>query len=481
MEAANMDDPRQALYLALDQGGHASRALVFDRMGQLQAKAVVETAEQRIPPDRVEQDGDALVRSLERAAEEAIVSLGGRAANVAAAGLATQRSSIICWDRETGAPLSPVLSWQDRRAQDWLQQFAPEVEKIRERTGLVLSAHYGASKLRWCLDHLPAVAAARDAGRLAMGPLAGFLLFRLLRERPLLVDPSNAGRTLLWNLATADWDDELIRLFGIPRSALPACVPTRHDYGTFTVHGREIPLTVLNGDQSAALFALGRPHANTAYVNLGTGAFVLHALGEIPARPPRLLCSVAWRDAAESVYVIEGTVNGAGSALEWAEKTLAVKDIENQLAGWWKKETSPPLFLNGVSGLGSPFWAADFQSRWISDGTPAAKVVAVAESILFLIQSNLDEMKKTFTRFEQIFVSGGLSTNDVLCEKLANLSGLPVYRPVEHEATARGLAWLVADCPGEWSEAEFGVWFKPNAIDALCARYQRWRVAMPSL
>lgn len=473
-----MDDPRQALYLALDQGGHASRALVFDRVGQLQAKAVVETTEQRIPPDRVEQGGDELAGSLRRAAEEAIVSLGGRAADIAVAGLATQRSSIICWDRESGATLSPVLSWQDRRAHDWLQQFSPEAEKICERTGLVLSAHYGASKLRWCLDHLPAVAAARNAGRLAMGPLASFLLFRLLRERPLLIDPSNAGRTLLWNLATLDWDDELITLFGIPRAALPACVPTRHDYGTLAVHGHDIPLTVLNGDQSAALFALGRPHANTAYVNLGTGAFVLHALGELSARRPRLLCSVAWKSDGETVYVIEGTVNGAGSALEWAEQTLAVKDTEKQLAGWWKQETSPLLFLNGVSGLGSPFWVPDFDSHWIGAGTPAAKVVAVAESILFLLQCNLEEMKKSFSQFEQIFASGGLSMNDVLCEKLANLTGLPVYRPVEHEATARGLAWLVGGCPADWPETDFGRWFRPAEDPALSARYARWGVEM---
>lgn len=473
-----MDDPRQALYLALDQGGHASRALVFDRHGRLQAKAVVETTERRFPPDRVQQDGDELVGSLRRAAEEAIVSLGGRAANIAAAGLATQRSSIICWDRESGAALSPVLSWQDRRAHEWLQQFNPQTETIHQRTGLVLSAHYGASKLRWCLDHLPAVAAARDAGRLVMGPLASYLLFRLLRERPLLIDPSNAGRTLLWNLGTFDWDNELLGLFGIPRAVLPACVPTRHGYGAFAVHGHDIPLTVLNGDQSAALFALGRPHANTAYVNLGTGAFVLRVLGELPARRPGLLCSVAWKSDGESAYVIEGTVNGAGSALEWAEQKLGAKDVENQLAGWWKMETTPPLFLNGVSGLGSPFWVPDFDSRWIGAGTPAAKVVAVAESILFLIQCNLEEMKKTFSQFEQIFVSGGLSMNDVLCVKLANLTGLPVYRPAEREATARGLAWLTANCPGEWPEQEFGGWFRPVEDPPLRERYVRWRREM---
>lgn len=476
-----MEDSRQALYLALDQGGHASRALVFDRRGVLQAKAVVETTEHRSPPDRVEQDGDELAGSLKLAAEEAIVSLGGRAADIAAAGLATQRSSVICWDRETGATLSPVLSWQDRRAHDWLQQFTAREETIRERTGLVLSAHYGASKLRWCLDHLPAVAEARDAGRLAMGPLASFLLFRLLRERPLLIDPSNAGRTLLWNLAAMDWDDELMKLFGIPRAALPVCVPTRHGYGTLTVRGRKIPLTVLNGDQSAALFALGRPHANTAYVNLGTGAFVLRALGELPARRPRLLCSLAWKSDGDVVHVIEGTVNGAGSALEWAEQNLGVKDVGDHLADWWKHETSPPLFLNGVSGLGSPFWAADFESRWIGEGSPPAKVAAVAESILFLLQCNLDEMKKSFSPFEQIFVSGGLSMNDVLCEKLANLTGLPVYRPVEHEATARGLAWLAGGCPADWPEADPGRWFRPKDDRSLVERYQRWKREMESV
>ncbi len=473
-----MDEPRQALYLTLDQGGHASRALVFDDRGALQARAVVETRERRFPPDRVEQDGNELAGSLRRAAEEAIVSLGGRAANIVAAGLASQRSSVVCWNRETGETLSPVLSWQDRRAHEWLQQFQAREEKIRERTGLVLSAHYGASKLRWCLDHLPVVAEARARGQLAMGPLASFLLHRLLREHPLLVDPSNAGRTLLWNLDRGDWDDELLGLFGIPRDGLPACVSTRHDYGTLAVHGQEIPLTVLNGDQSAALFALGRPHATTAYINLGTGAFVLRALGRLPKRSDRLLCSVAWRNRGESVYVIEGTVNGAGSAFDWAGQKLGLKDVAGQLPGWWKAETSPPLFLNGVSGLGAPFWMADFESRWIGEGSAEARIVAVAESILFLIQRNLEEMKKSFSPFEQIFVSGGLSMNDVLCEKLANLTGLPVYRPVEHEATARGLAWQVAGCPTDWPETDFGRWFRPAEDPALSARYARWGAEM---
>ncbi len=469
-----MDDPGQALTLSLDQGGHASRALVFDGRGALQARAVVETRERRFPPDRVEQDGGELAGSLRRAAEEAVVSLGGRAANIVAAGLATQRSSIVCWNRETGETLSPVLSWQDRRAREWLQQFQSQEEKIRERTGLVLSAHYGASKLCWCLDHLPAVAQARVRGQLAMGPLASFLLHRLLREHPLLIDPSNAGRTLLWNLDRGDWDDELLGLFGIPRDGLPACVPTRHGYGTLAVHGQEIPLTVLNGDQSAALFALGRPQPSTAYINIGTGAFVLRALGEMPARRPRLLSSVAWKSDGETVYVIEGTVNGAGSALEWAEQKLGLQDVVGQLPSWWKAEASPPLFLNGISGLGAPFWVADFESRWIGEGSAEAKIVAVAESILFLIQRNLEEMKKSFSQFEQIFVSGGLSANDVLCEKLANLTGLPMYRPVEHEATARGLAWQVAGCPAEWPEQEFGRWFRPAEDPALSARYARW-------
>jgi glycerol kinase len=486
------------LYLAIDQGGHASRALVFDSRGSLLAKGVTDVGVTHPAPDRVEQDPEELVASIRSAVAQALAATGdaqgcasvaggrkpgaaSRAQNIVAAGLATQRSTIVCWDRETGAALSPAISWQDRRAHAWLQQFAAHAETIHRSTGLMLSAHYGASKLRWCLDHLPAVQEARTAGRLAMGPLASFLVFRLLQERPLLVDPANAARTLLWNLATLNWDPRLTGLFGVPAECLPRCVPSRHDYGTLTAGEMKIPLAHVNGDQSAALYAYGQPHANTGYINIGTGAFVLRPLGQYPGHRPRLLTSVALHDGMEVTYVMEGTVNGAGAALAWVGEQLGLVHVEQQLAEWLARPGEPPLFLNGIAGLGSPFWQPEFASRFMGDGEPWQKVVAVAESIVFLLQANLDEMKRLASPFEQLFVTGGLSAVDALCQRLADLNGRAVYRPVEHEATARGTAFVLANCPADWPEAEFGVWFKPAANEALRARYQRWRAAMPPL
>ncbi|MBI5783327.1 MAG: glycerol kinase, partial [Gammaproteobacteria bacterium] len=293
------------LYLCLDQGGHASRALVFDRRGVLQASALREVDVREPRPGWVEQDPEELVASLQAVIAKALVSLGARADQIGSAGIATQRSSMVCWDRHTGEALSPVISWQDRRAQQWLNQFSAHTLEVHQRTGLRLSPHYGVSKMRWCLDHLPAVAAAQREGRLAMGPLASFLLFRLLEEKPLLADPANAARTLLWNLHAMDWDPWLLELFGIPSQMLPHCVPTRHAFGTLRVNDRQIPLTIATGDQSAALCALGVPQPATAYINLGTGAFIQRASDQAPPADG-LLAGMVYRDAKRVLCVLEG-------------------------------------------------------------------------------------------------------------------------------------------------------------------------------
>ena len=467
------------LYLALDQGGHASRAMVFDAQGVAQARSLREVQAHHPQADWVEQDSEELVTSLVEATREVLLELGARAVQVVSAGLATQRSSIVCWDRVSGQALSPVISWQDRRAHEWLTRFALHAEEIHATTGLMLSAHYGASKLRWCLDHLPAVAQAQSEGRLAFGPLASFLIFRLTEEHTLAVDPANAARTLLWNIKTMDWDEGLLHLFSIPVSALPPCVPTRQPFGHLGAAGQRIPLMLVNGDQSAALFAYGAPNASSAYVNMGTGVFVQRTSGHYPGHQPRLLTGVVLRDADEKVYVLEGTVNGAGAALQWIGEDLGLGELEQQLPAWLAREgTEPPLFLNGISGLGSPYWVADFESRFSTEAEPWQMAVAVAESIVFLLQANFDIFQKLASPLEQIIASGGLSWYEGLCQRISDLSGLPLYRPVEREATARGTAWLLAGKPEDWPELEFGVWFKPRANPALLARYARWRVAM---
>jgi glycerol kinase len=463
--------------LALDQGGSSSRAIAFDAEGNQLASASVPVAERREGDDRVEQDPEELVASLRDAAERCARELGG-ARSIAAAGLATQRSSIVAWDRDTGEALSPVLSWQDRRAAGWLRAFEPHAEAIHRETGLFLSPHYGASKLRWCLDHLEPVRRARDRGRLAMGPLASFLAFRLLEGRPFVADPANASRTLLWSIRTRDFAPELLELFGIPRDVLPRCVPSRGDLGVLDVGGAKIPFRVLTGDQSAAVFASGAPRADTAYVNVGTGAFVQRPCDRLPEDLPRLLASLVHDDGTQATFVVEGTINGAGSAVRAVATELGLGDVDGQLEAFLARSTDPPLFLNGVSGLAAPFWKPDFASRFVGRGDPPEEIAAVLESVLFLVRAILEEMSGPLPPPSRIRISGGLARIDGLCLRLPSLVRVPVERPPESEATARGLAWLVGGTKEAWPERGRTSRFPVVEDPSLEARYHRWRGEM---
>lgn len=473
-----MTNTAGALYLAIDQGGHSTRTLVFDGHGGLIAAAKDQCPVSQPHPHWVEQAIDEVVGSVERALARLMDVLGEQRHAIVGAGLATQRSSVACWDRVSGTALSPVISWQDTRARKWLEQFvaqAPEIERI---TGLHVSAHYGASKLKWCLDNLAAVQTAHAAGRLAWGPLASLLLFRLLHEKPLATDPANASRTLLWNLGSQDWDSRLLALFGLPREPLPRCRPSAWPFGTLRYPGGEVPLKLVTGDQSAALFAFGEPQLDTAYVNVGTGAFVQRLFRQQPTRVGRYLASVVLHDGHELTYALEGTVNGAASALRWLEREYGLTDVETALPQWLARAGAPPLFLNGVSGLGSPFWLADFTPRFIGDGERWQQAVAIVESVVFLLQLNMEGMRELTAPPREIRISGGLARLDGLCQRLADVSGLRVYRPAACEATARGTAFLVAGRPDSWRDPEGGRCFDPEVNNALMARYQSWCDAM---
>lgn len=459
-----------SLVLALDQGGQSSRAIVFDRAGRSLARSTHEVAETHPGSDRVEQDPEELVRSLRRATKDALKFLGARASDLVAAGLATQRSSVVAWDKETGAALTPVISWQDRRAQDRIAALSDQAELVCRKTGLRLSPHYGASKLAWMLANVPAVASALRDGRLAFGPLSSFLAFRLLDERPLVADPANASRTLLWNVATGNWDPELCDLFGVPIGALPRCCKSRGEHGTLDVGKRKIPLRVVTGDQSAALFAGGAPDPRTAYVNFGTGAFVQRAFSTSAIEAPRLLKSVVFADDSATTLVLEGTVNGAGSALRYAVELLDLHDVEPDLEGWLAREADPPLFVNGVSGIGAPYWLPEVEARFIGEGTREAKLVAVLESVVLLVGAILREMESVLPRPTMIRVSGGLAQLDGLCQRLANLAWVEVVRATDPEGTARGLAWLVhADATFAEGDVER---FVPREDAALRSRFE---------
>jgi glycerol kinase len=306
-----------------------------------------------------------------------------------------------------------------------------------------------------------------------MGPLASYLLHHLLAGAGERVDHANASRTLLWNLGQRDWDDWLLGLFGITRKLLPECRPICADYGV-TATGA-IPVTAVNGDQTAALYAQGRPAPNTIRVNIGTGAFVLMPVNAIGQAHPGLLAGISQSSADSAQYYFEGTVNGAWAALAWAERQFKVNAIEQDLADWLASIEAPPVFLNTVGGLGSPWWHPGPEPAFLeTPASTAAAMVAVVESIAFLIQANVGILCQLNPAVSAIQVSGGLANLDGLCQRLADLSGLPVQRPLQVEATARGIAWQAAGCPDDWPPSGPGETFIPADNAVLQQRQERF-------
>ncbi|WP_461482710.1 FGGY family carbohydrate kinase, partial [Porticoccus sp.] len=396
-----------------------------------------------------------------------------------AAALVTQRSSLVCWDRHSGEPLSPLLSWQDTRAADLLARLALDDEEVAARTGLRPNAHYGASKLRWCLDNLPAVSEALAGQRLACGPLASYLLFALTREQGFAIDPGNAQRTMLLNLGSGSWDERLLAQFDIPQQVLPPVQPSASEFGTLAVADVSVPVRLVNGDQNAAFFGAGPLHGERVYINAGTGAFIAAPWPEAQSAPPGLLKTLVYQSPKKRWFVAEGTVNGAASALALQATELGVEDYSLHLEHWCRSVVDIPLFLNGVGGLGAPYWRSDFASGWrhFDPETPQGAMVAVLESIVFLLMVNLQRLRDSGGPLSEIVVSGGLSELQGFCQRLADLSGLPVFRNPEPEATARGAAFLLADQPGGWQAGDFE-YFSPQPNTELEARFKHWQVAM---
>ncbi len=469
----------KSLFLTIDQGGHASRVMVFNAEGDVITHHQCPITTQRPRPHFVEHDAETMLQSIRDCLDKTVEELGDRVRYIEAAGIATQRSNVVCWDKNSGKALSPIISWQDTRNFEWMEQLDIDRDDVHRTTGLFPSPHYGASKLRWCLNNIDEVKTARKEDRLYCGPMSSYFVFNLVDEKNCFADPVSASRTLLWHINRKDWDDYLLKKFGIPREVLPACVPTRHDFGHITVADRKIPLKIVTGDQSAAMYAYGKLQFETAYINVGTGAFISRPSGHSMLYARRLLTSVIYSEDDSSQYVLEGTVNGGGSAIEWMQQHQPVEDLWNKLPGWLKTEANPPLFLNGISGLAAPYWLADFETELLHGGKAASNYVAVIESIAFLLNANVQEMLKFSSPPQQLQITGGLAALDGLCQRLSDLCRLPVYRPRECEATARGTAYLVADMPEHWPENQHGDWFTPATnTTVLDSRFLLWEQAM---
>ena len=294
-------------------------------------------------------------------------------------------------------------------------------------------------------------------------------------------------RTLLWDRQTRDWSAELLQLFDVPRECLPDAVPSKYDWGDLEIGGLKLSLDIVTGDQSAALFAFGDPDPTTVYANMGTGAFLQRAADNNIKNTGHLLASVVYQDEYSTTSVIEATVNGAGSAINSIAHELAINNVELKASSgaWLESFSGELLFLNAVSGLGSPWWLADAQSRFADADAGAAsdadKVAAVLESIVFLMVTNLAAMSAIQGKPERLLVTGGLGSIDSLLQRLANLSQMPVERAKSIEATARGLACLLAGVPDNWPRTQVDQVFLPQTDAGLLARFRRWRQLMPQV
>lgn len=453
--------------LAVDQGTHASRAVVFDAQGQVVARQLCPIDLARPQPDRAEQDPEQIADSVEQAIGGALQQLGARRRNaVRCCGIATQRSTVLAWQRQ-GAPASAAINWQDTRGAPQLAALRGSAEVIRRISGLPLSAHYGATKLHW-LHQLTG-----NDPDIQLGPLSSFLLERLTQEAVFAADHSNAQRMQLFDIHALTWSPTLSDWFDVPLQRLPGCQPVKALHGT--LRDCAVPVTAVAGDQNAAWFARGDPDPAIALVNLGSGAFVLAAQPSA-AGVPELLSSIVYSDSEACSYVAEGTVNGAGNALQWLESRWHIDRPESRLAAWLEQVQDPPLFMNSVGGLGSPWWREGLQPAFSDSDSAysdAERAAAVAESIVFLLQHNLEHIGAQ-QPIRQLRISGGLSRVAPLCQKLANLGQCPVERPDDREATARGIAWLAAGRPKDWQPPVEIQLFEPAPDAGLRTRYERF-------
>ena len=471
--ASDLNDRRWTL--VLDQGGHATRALVFDENGNTAAEHEVEIGTSHPSPRRVEHDPGKLVASVAECLDRLAAQLGAKTAKVHSAALCTQRSSIVCWSKKTGTPLSPVISWQDTRAAKSLEGLSLSKPEVAEISGLPRSPHYGASKLRWCLDHLADVKSARQENDLAIGPLASFILFSLSRGEVFAIDPCNASRTLLWDIRTGQWSSRLLNAFAIDGALLPAIQPNRYAWCDLRLGETSVPLTVVTGDQSAVPFAFSDNPVDQLFLNLGTGAFLQRPVAEYLVCEG-LLRSVLLQDGHQSMFALEGTINGAGAALSWFADSRQIGEDElfAQLPKWLANNANPPLFVNAIGGLAAPFWVSDAESVFIGEGDTGERAVAVIESIAFLVKANLQAMESCMPGVKNIIASGGLAELDGLLQRIANVSGVPVRRSTNLQATAYGGARLANPAlPVLTVEDEF-VPAPDNAI-AINDRYREWR------
>ena len=467
--------------LALDQGTTSSRAIVFDHDGAIRAAAQKEFTQIFPQPGWVEHDPGEIWSTQIAVAAEALARAGLTAADVAAIGISNQRETTLVWDRATGAPVCNAIVWQDRRTAAHCDQIKSEglEASFNAKTGLVIDAYFSGTKLAWILDHVPGVRKRAEAGELAFGTVDSWLIWKLSGGTAHVTDPTNASRTLLYNIHDGRWDDELLALLKVPRGLLPGVgvssgVVAETAGGLFA---KPIPVAGIAGDQQAALFGQRCVAPGMVKNTYGTGCFMLMHTGAKPVRSPsKLVTTVVCPSGRKSEYALEGSVFIAGAVVQWLRDGLRIIRAADEVEALARSvaDNGGVYFVPAFTGLGSPHW--DPYARGaifgLTRGAGAGHLARAAlESIAYQTADVLEAMKKdSALALKELRVDGGASRNDILMQFQADILGTCVVRPRIHETTALGAAYL----------AGLGVRFWKSASE-LDAQWQAERVFEPTM
>jgi glycerol kinase len=483
--------------LALDQGTTSSRAILFDHAGTIRGMAQKEFKQIFPQAGWVEHDPHEIWTSQIEVARTVLAKAGVQPSDVAAIGITNQRETAVLWDRRTGKPIHNAIVWQDRRTSGFCDELkrAGHAQLIRKKTGLVIDAYFSASKLRWLLDHIPGARERAARGELAFGTVDTWLLWNLTGGALHLTDATNASRTMLFNLHTGAWDDELLRLLNVPREVLPEVRSSSEIYGETKpeIFGAPIRISGIAGDQQAALFGencFGRGQAKNTY---GTGCFMLMNIGQTPTESRHeLLTTVAWKQNGQTEYALEGSVFIAGAVVQWLRDGLGIirSSAEVEALAASVPDCGGVYFVPAFAGLGAPHWDqyARGSIAGITRGTTAGHIARAAlEGIAFQVADVLEAMRNdSGIQVNQLRVDGGACSNNLLMQFQADILGVPVVRPKVIETTALGAAYLAGLAVGFWKDRETvqSSWqpertFEPSkSADEVAHIRSRWAEAL---
>jgi glycerol kinase len=481
--------------LALDLGTTGNRAIVFDREQKVHSSDYEEFTQYFPQPGWVEHDPEEIWTSVRRILLKTFKRVNPR--DVAGIGITNQRETVVLWDKKTGRPIHRAIVWQDRRTATHCQALKKRglEPAIHQQTGLFLDPYFSATKIAWLLKSVPAAKKLLSSGRLAAGTIDSWILWKLSGGRTHATDTTNASRTLLFDLKTLDWDEDLCRTFGVPRQILPKILPSSGDLSETDprLFGIPVPVCGIAGDQQAASFAQGCFKDGIVKNTYGTGLFAVETTGTVPRFSKNLLTTVAWSLGSKSrtEYAVEGSVFIGGAAIQWLRDGLGLikKSSDVEALAQSVASTDGVYFVPALSGLGAPYWDASARGLIVglTRGTTGAHIArATLEAIAYQTRDILEVMKKdTGKPFRTLRVDGGAAANNFLMQLQADVLGIPVERPKIIETTALGAAGLAGLASGVWKTKEdfadhrrVDRVFRPSAKKKSEEAYEKWKDAV---